>query len=371
MKKYLTLSLLLSAVCQLSAENYSKISSKHAQYNGTTLHFEGEVLLEHELGTMLSEKAVCIKKSETDHSLFQIELEDKVKLVFSTGGELFCHKAHFDLETERGILEPKPGEQIIYVHKSQKQSENFPLEMRCDAIELVLGKKSTDQKSEYFVQTIRAMKKENECKLIQAENTLSTPEIEWNLSSDTITLKEPTGLLHTRLSSEKKQTPIELRCAQMIWEKELKNILLQKEVEMQSSEFGTVVAERARVQFVEEDNQLIPKFLAAEESVKLSSSSEELKRCAVAEKITYDFSSKKTLLAGTKGKKVLLWDERKGVNICADQIEIKRGSSLEDYAFKGIGNVRFGFTSNEHSLLKQLFPFYNPNMEVEDGRTSS
>ncbi|NGX39914.1 MAG: hypothetical protein KR126chlam1_01252 [Chlamydiae bacterium] len=84
-------------------------------------------------------------------------------------------------------------------------------------------------------------------------------------------------------------------------------------------------------------------------------------QCAFADQFTYLPDEKKVILTTATDDNVLFWDGERELSISASQIHITRDETGE--SVKGIGNVRFAFSSEENALLKKLFPFYRQKGE--------
>ncbi len=67
------------------------------------------------------------------------------------------------------------------------------------------------------------------------------------------------------------------------------------------------------------------------------------------------------VLSSKTGSNVLFWDKEQQLSISAREVHIARVDKKE--TIKGVGNVRFSFSSTESDLLKKLFPFYKGESE--------
>lgn len=85
---------------------------------------------------------------------------------------------------------------------------------------------------------------------------------------------------------------------------------------------------------------------------------EDGSRCATADQFTYLPQEEKMILTSKDGKNVLFWDKEQDLSISAREVHIARADQKE--TIKGVGNVRFAFSTAENDLLKKLFPFYQP-----------
>lgn len=114
-------------------------------------------------------------------------------------------------------------------------------------------------------------------------------------------------------------------------------------------------ADSAELQYEQDGRNIIPKRLQLTSNIQLSSV-ENTNRCAVADTFTYIPEEKKIILSANQGNSVLFWDREQGLSISAKEVHIIHTEKGEN--IKGVGNVRFAFSSAENALLKKLFPFY-------------
>ena len=81
-------------------------------------------------------------------------------------------------------------------------------------------------------------------------------------------------------------------------------------------------------------------------------------RCAVADQFAYYPETETMILSAQNGESVLFWDDTQQLSISAREVHLSRDEKGEN--IKGVGNVRFAFSTIENELLKKLFPFYQP-----------
>ena len=62
------------------------------------------------------------------------------------------------------------------------------------------------------------------------------------------------------------------------------------------------------------------------------------------------------ILYADSGKRVLFFDEEKGLNISALEVHITRDPRTHEEKIQGVGNVRFSFEDAEKEVLKKLHP---------------
>ena len=115
-------------------------------------------------------------------------------------------------------------------------------------------------------------------------------------------------------------------------------------------------ADLAKLDYTQEEKRISPKKLLLTKEVRLTD--EESSRCALADQFVYLPEEKKMILSSTSGQNVLFWDHGQDLSISASEVHITATAKGEK--IKGIGHVRFAFSSTENDLLKKLFPFYKP-----------
>jgi len=136
-----------------------------------------------------------------------------------------------------------------------------------------------------------------------------------------------------------------------------------KTLTMQGSEKAPIVyfydamqltADFAKLYYFEKKPQFSPKKLHLKRNIRLFTD-ESTRRCAIAEEFLYFPQEKKAILKAGE-ENVLFWDESQELSISAKEVHITQTEKGE--TIKGVGNVRFAFSSIENELLKRLFPFY-------------
>lgn len=111
-------------------------------------------------------------------------------------------------------------------------------------------------------------------------------------------------------------------------------------------------SDHARLDYTEEKRA---EKLVLDGNVKLQVE-EKGTRCGTADQFIYFPNEEKMVLSSKTGSNVLFWDKEQQLSISAREVHIARVDKKE--TIKGVGNVRFSFSSTETDLLKKLFPFY-------------
>lgn len=118
-------------------------------------------------------------------------------------------------------------------------------------------------------------------------------------------------------------------------------------------------AERARLDYALIDSKITPVSLTLTHNIRLYSHIPDApKRCSLADRLTYSPATRTTILYANPGKRVLFWDEKQSLQIAAQEVHITQDPQTKEETIKGVGNVKFSFTSEESTLLKNIFPFY-------------
>lgn len=124
-------------------------------------------------------------------------------------------------------------------------------------------------------------------------------------------------------------------------------------------------ADQAQMDYTQESGVIHPKELLLSGNVRLTTETDtETTRCAIADRFSYFPEEDKIVLSSTQGKNVLFWDSQKDLSISATEVHILR--LPEGTNIKGVGNVRFAFSTLENSILKKLFPFYKSRGELDE-----
>ena len=116
-------------------------------------------------------------------------------------------------------------------------------------------------------------------------------------------------------------------------------------------------ANQAKLDYTSEERGVRPKKLLLTGQVLLSDE-ESSSRCALADQFCYHPEEGRMILKSTGENNVLFWDRSQDLSISAKEVHITL--TEEGESIKGVGNVRFAFSSTENALLRKIFPFYKP-----------
>lgn len=118
-------------------------------------------------------------------------------------------------------------------------------------------------------------------------------------------------------------------------------------------------ADHASLEYSILGNAFQPVSLNLKDHVRLlSKDSVNQPRCGLADRLTYSPTTRTLILSANPGKKVFFWDETEGIRISGQEIHILHDPTTQKQTVKGVGNVKFSFSTEESALLKQIFPFY-------------
>ena len=142
-------------------------------------------------------------------------------------------------------------------------------------------------------------------------------------------------------------------------------IPLEKQTYYENGEIG-IFADKANLEYSLSDTLLQPVSLILNGNIRLfSHDKQNPPRCGLADRLSYSLDTRTIILSANPGKKVLFWDAAEGVTVSAQEVHITQDKETKEQTIKGVGKVQFSFSSEENSLLKQLFPQY----QISQGNT--
>ncbi len=118
-----------------------------------------------------------------------------------------------------------------------------------------------------------------------------------------------------------------------------------------------VHADHASLEYAEPNFELTSLVLKGNVRI-FSHDTTEAPRCGLADRLSYAPNTKTVLLFANPGKRVLFWDQGQGVRMSAQEIHITEDPLTHAMQIKGIGNVQFALSAQEHAELKRFFPQY-------------
>ncbi len=105
---------------------------------------------------------------------------------------------------------------------------------------------------------------------------------------------------------------------------------------------------------IEYTANLRPTLLSLSGNIRLFSTRPEQTRFALADRARLSTSTKTIILAADPGKKVLYIDKAQTLSIAAQEVHITRDEKTGAEKVQGVGNVQFGFTDEENSLVERM-----------------
>lgn len=124
--------------------------------------------------------------------------------------------------------------------------------------------------------------------------------------------------------------------------------LFYEEVEM------GVFADKADIEYTENQNQFQPVSIALKGHIKVISRNND--KFAVADRLTYHPTTRTFILAADPGKKVLFVNDQENIRISAQEVHITHDPTTKQQIVKGIGNVQLALTTEEQLILNKYFP---------------
>lgn len=336
----------------LIGETSSSVSSEKAFYNGNTLTLQGNVEVQHALGKMFAGFAKLIKENKSSSFSF-IQLKEDVMISLNNRGEISCETADLDFTTYIGKLFPKAGETIHFTNVFAFQ-KNAPLSIESDHAEIKFYKEGQRiYITEAFVKDHVVI---HFAKDIYMTTNQATFQEEKNISTR-IFADSPCHITHfeDQIDAEKVAFhPLEAKILFLHPEGILKSFGDEKKA------FDFIFsADHGEVLCSEEEGKTTFTSLLLKGNVQLSRSYTDTSCLAAADQLSYFPKIKTAILSAEEGNHVLFWDADQDLSISAPEVLIKHEEHKN--TIKGLGVVRFVFSSYENSLLKKLFPFYEPS----------
>jgi lipopolysaccharide export system protein LptA len=116
-----------------------------------------------------------------------------------------------------------------------------------------------------------------------------------------------------------------------------------------------VYADKANIEYSEENGAFQPVSLALKGNVKISSKSQD--RCGIADRLSYNPTTRTFILGADPGKKVLFIHEQENIRISAQEVHITQDPETKKQTVKGIGNVQLALTNEEQLILNKHFNY--------------
>jgi lipopolysaccharide export system protein LptA len=132
------------------------------------------------------------------------------------------------------------------------------------------------------------------------------------------------------------------------------NQLSYKEGEM------LVLADKAHIEYTEENGTFHPVSVSLKGQVKVSSSGDKPSRYGLADRLTYNPTTKTFILGADPGKKVIFVNNEENIRISAQEVHITQDPTTKKQSVKGLGNVQLALSTEEQLSLNKYFGKYAP-----------
>lgn len=120
-------------------------------------------------------------------------------------------------------------------------------------------------------------------------------------------------------------------------------------------------SDNAFIEYSEQNSR--PVSLTLKGNVTITSSNlEEPLRCGIADRLTYSPDTQTVILAALPKKRVLFSDAKQGISMSALEVHLTKNLSTGETEAKGIGNVKFSLSTEEHALLKAWIPSFKEDL---------
>lgn len=386
----------------------SSISSKHATYDGNALILRGEVQLHHALGKMDAQVA-RLEREKAEEPFSSIRLSRDVHIHLAEQGEISCDQADFDFHAMTGTLLPKAKKQVQFFDQTKQvtlssQIASIQFARDFDQLKVVKVEANPPCTVTHFDDVIEAEKillypdtetvvfesptgqlKPTIFSETQAVN-FSSDKLVWEQKPHTLTLTGHISIKEATMGEVEADQEVELCQKFQEGKWTLSNIYSKGKTKVTygdhvliadggvhldgdrltltidrseespveyRKEDTTLYADLGRLEYFQEQETIFPKKLMLLGGVRLTKQGDL--RCAIADQVVYDSESEEMILSAKNGDRVLFWDQKESLSISA--VEVHIGKTEQGEMVKGVGNVRFAFSSTESALLKKLFPF--------------
>ncbi len=297
----------LFALCllsnRLSALEGTGVSALEASYEQENLLLQGNVAVEHGLGTLYAEKALLKKEKDNEDLPFSfIDLQDKVRILFKNKAILNCDTALFDFTTLTGKISSEKDNFATYNDTIERGSNSIPVEIQSKSIDLIFDKQEIPPLAQYSLKDVTAKdnvtvryadefvlqadetryRKEEGgsltaypvlpntfCMFRYGEETIETSSIEIFQEQEILHLKTPKGFLPSSLFASKQDGKLFLSCKDLVWNKSQGTLTLKDEIELEEKTFGRLLNDKTLIieQNKEANSLSIKSILAQGKSV--------------------------------------------------------------------------------------------------------
>jgi lipopolysaccharide export system protein LptA len=113
------------------------------------------------------------------------------------------------------------------------------------------------------------------------------------------------------------------------------------------------LADKATIEYTETQEAFSPVSLALKGNVKIFSKSKD--RLGVADRLTYNPTTRTFILGADPGKKVLFVNDQDNLRISAQEVHITQDPVSKKQIVKGVGHVQLALSSEEEFILNKNF----------------
>lgn len=134
-KLFLCMACLFLFFCEkvLGADALFSMDSSFADYDGNRLFLRGNIVLEHSLGSICSDRAELFKSRYDGHDHFDLfKLIDNISIQMVDGGLLKCGQADIDFHVLEGRFLAKPSDFVIY-SETYKNRNNQEIDLKLES----------------------------------------------------------------------------------------------------------------------------------------------------------------------------------------------------------------------------------------------
>lgn len=284
---------------ELSSLEDNTISALNASYEDNNLILEGDVKLDHGLGTLSAEQASLYKQENNkDLPFSSIHLQEKVKIICKNQATLTCDLAKLDFVTLQGKISSIGPTPVTYTDKILNCKEGTPFQVQGQTIDILFDEQSKEAGMEYGCKEILAKENvmieyANDFKiktdeahykstapdasslngtitaypiaphaynhLYYKDELIETSFIEIAVEKSCLYLKDPKGSLPSSLFSPKQKGQLFFTCKDLNWDHQNGLLTLQKDIQIQESHFGCLAADQ--ILTIEQNKKEDPTFI--------------------------------------------------------------------------------------------------------------
>jgi lipopolysaccharide export system protein LptA len=122
----------------------------------------------------------------------------------------------------------------------------------------------------------------------------------------------------------------------------------------------SVLADKANIEYTEENGNFHPISVSLKGHVKIASAGDKPSRYGLADRLTYNPTTRTFILGADPGKKVLFVNDEENIRISAQEVHITQDPTTKKQTVKGLGNVQLALSPEELTSLNNYFGKYAP-----------